>query len=169
MSNLTKIPLTDVLGDNTTSGNVIRVEESWSKDVIQEVGANAQQVVTEFNRDTAIPDAVKKTLERRELQARLRAEGFKPFDNGNGENFNRVIPLLQKPLEHHFFVFRGRKLEYIGSQVLDVTRFEKDISGRFFREWLKKNFPSRKDYDDIVSFDDKQTVKEIVDLLRMCE
>ena len=68
---------------------------------------------------------------------------------------------------YHFFLLSDGKLELIGSKEMDVSKFAKDVSGRFFREWLKKSFPDRRDYDDIVSFDDHTTMKDIVDLLNI--
>ena len=82
-----------------------------------------------------------------------------------------IVPMkVIGPLRHHFFVMstKDKKLDYIGSAEMDTSKFAKDVSGRFFREWLKKSFPDRNDYEEIISFDDNTTLKEIVELLGVC-
>lgn len=144
-----QIPLSDVLGDKSGS---VKIEESWSKYVPEQIGANAP-VEKEFDREKAVMDAIGKTRERR-LNSVLQTPQEKPVQSS-------------EPFCHHFFVFKGRKLEYIGSKEIDTSKFAKDISGRFFREWLKSSFPGRKDYDEIVAFDDNMSMKQFASLVNI--
>ena len=150
MSEITRVPISDILGDRN---GTVRVEESWSKDVPSTVGAEAPVEMTEINREAI----------------------FKTVAGKSGRRLPQTIPSpvhgaqldKRENLNHHFFVLKGRKLEFIGSKELDASKFAKDVSGRFYREWLKGAFPGRKDYEDIVSFDDNQTLKDMAELLEM--
>lgn|SRR3990167_9062697 len=152
MSNIARVPISEVLGDRNSS---VKVEESWSKDVPVEAGASAQPL-QEFDRTKAILAAVAKRKE-----PRPRPEGFEPHSS-----------LQAVSRQHHFFVLNGKKLTFIGSKEMDASKFQKDVSGRFYREWLKKNFPELNgtvDWADIVSFADNQTLKDVAELMGMVE
>ena len=136
-------------------------EASWSEHLPAIGGADAP-VQPEFNRDQAIRAAIAERKEGRRVRPEVIDLPGIPAQAG-------VHTFPGKPTKYHFFVLDGKKMTFIGSKEMDVSRFQKDVSGRFFREWLKKEFPGRKDYDKIVSFDDKTTLKEITDLLGMVE
>ena len=146
------VPLTQVLGDRGKVGNVVKIEGSWSSKVPGSVGAEAK-VIPEFDRETAIIDAVKRRQEGRVVQTEFE---------------DHPLIVLRKGSCFNFFVLKGKTLEFIDSMEMDMKIFSKDVSGRFFREWLKKNFPNRVDYADIVSFEDSATMKEVVELLKVC-
>lgn len=167
MSEIESIPISAALGDRNAD---VKVEESWSKDVPSAIGANAP--VEEFNRTKAIELALRRPSGRRspEPQNLSQAQEMrKSILNGIEDHANLAIIKPFPMLKHHFFVVDGRKMVFIGSKEIDVTKFQKDLSGRFFREWLKKNFPGRRDYDDICVWNDATTLKEITDLLGMVE
>ena len=150
------IPLTQVLGERDKP---VKIEESWSRDVPNALGANVPSIPEIDRSINSIKAAVEATHKLRE--GRMKEANSKP---------GPIVPLkVIGPLHHHFFVLKGKKLELIGSKEMDASKFAKDVSGRFFREWLKKSFPDRRDYDDIVSFDDNMTLKDMVDLLGVCE
>ena len=149
MADRTEIPMSDVLGTG------VKVERSWSEDVPVRVGADAPAEPA-FDRASEIEAAIKR--KREGLQMQMKSE----IQREPG------TPVNPNP-KHHFFVLKGRKLEFIGSHEVEVNLFRNDISGRFFREHLKKVFPGRRDYEDIVSFDGNIKLSEIVKLLELAE
>lgn len=157
MSDIEQLPISAALGERNAP---VKIEESWSKDVPATVGANAP--VEEFNRTKAIELALRRPSGRR-LPEPI---AIRPIaGNFVGGGLGMRVELA--PMQHHFFVVDGKKLVFIGSKEIDVTKFQKDLSGRFFREWLKTNFPGRRDYDDICVWNDLTPLKEITDLLGM--
>ena len=148
MSEITSLPISAVLGDRN---GLVTVEESLSKDLPNDVGANAP--VQEFNRQDAIFSAVKRQSGRRSMTVSVPSPAQTP---------NMAVI---RPSQYHFFVIKGKKLEFIGTKEMPAEKFAKDISGRFFREWLRQSFPGRRDYDDICVWDDNTKLKEITDLL----
>ena len=158
MNEIETLPISAALGERNAD---VKVEESWSKDVPATVGANAP--VQEVNRSQLIAEAIKHRSGRRfpEPMSAVRET------LGSQRYPGKMMEIAST--QHHFFVVDGRKLTFIGTKEIDVTKFQKDLSGRFFREWLKKNFPGRRDYDDICVWNDATPLKEITDLLGMVE
>lgn len=164
MSELSFAPIQTVLGD-PVNGRV-KVEESWSKDLPPEIGVNAP-VVKEIKRDE---DFLKNAVLKTQQSGRRTPKVNDTFD-GKPQN-GKPGPIEctpTQPLMYHFFVIREKSLEFIGTKDMPVEKFSKDISGRFFREWLKKSFPGRNDYDDICVWDDNTNLKEITELLAEVE
>ena len=151
MAERSDIPLSSVLGDRGHMGNVVKVEESWSKYVVPDAGVSVVDDVS-FDREAAILAAAKRRREREANALNVEAHPSPQVKRG----------------QFHFFVLKGKVMDFIGSKEMDASKFSRDISGRFFREWLKKEFPGRSDYSEIISFEDKTTVKEIVELLVVC-
>jgi hypothetical protein len=158
MNEIETLPISAALGDRNVD---VQVEESWSKDVPASMGANAP--VEELNRSKLIAEALKHKSARRSPEPTINPQ---PYHGGPARP---VLSVIAPSTQHHFFVVDGRKLTFIGSKEIDVSKFQKDLSGRFFREWLKKNFPGRRDYDDICVWNDATPLKEITDLLGMAE
>lgn len=155
MAESSEIPISKVLG---VKGGQVKIERSWAEDVPGAVGANAPPV-PEFNRESEILAAIKRRRNPHEVKEWPQLEELKqPAVNG-----------IQALPKFHFFVLKGRKLEWIGSTGMDKSKFANDVSGRFFRGWIEKTFPGRRDYMDIVSFDDNARLKDIVELLEMTE
>lgn len=157
MSEIKRVPIAELLGDPNGS---VKSEESWSKFLPTDAGAAAP--VREFNREKAIQEAIKRPSERRTLKSVVPAG-----------NVASILPprqmqvIREEPAVFHFFVVKGKRIELIGSGECPIEKFERDLSGRFFREWLKKSFPGRKDYDDICVWNDLTPLKEITELLEM--
>lgn len=154
MSEIEQLPISAVLGDRNAP---VKIDESWSKDVPASIGANAP--ITEFDRTRAIMHAVQRPSARRMPEP----VNLKIVQSGSDQSYVEASQM------HHFFAVDGKELVFIGSKEIDVTKFQKDLSGRFFREWLKQNFPGRRDYDDICVWNDATPLKEITDLLGMVE
>ena len=152
MSMRGEVALTDVIGER---GAGVKVEESWSKDV--PAGGAEGGGAVEFNRSEAIMAAV----ERKRNGTWLRTE-----EEAGGVQTQRETARSVSQLQY-FFVFKGGKMDYIGKKEVDLGKFRRDLSGRFFREWLKKEFPERRDYDDVVTFVGGGTVGEMVELMEM--
>lgn len=144
------VPRKDILGDVNTP---VKVEKSWGENLDNKVKAGVV-VSSEFDREAAILKAVE-----------LRKQG--KVIHTEEDNVEKVFDNRQVSLGKifHFFVFKGNTLEYIGSKQMDDLLFKKDFSGKFFREWLKKVFPDRDDYLDIVSFDNTTMLKQVVELI----
>jgi hypothetical protein len=157
MSEITRVPLSEILGDGLTT----KVEESWSKDVPSSYGANAPIEMTEINREKIMQEVAGKSARR---FPRPRTVG--------DEVMERAQLKVITPAEHHFFVVKGKKLEYVGSLTITPEMkaiYQKDLSGRFFRQAIKAKFPGRKDYEEIISLEDTATVGDIAHLMRACE
>ena len=152
MSEITRVPISEVLGDKNGR---ITVEESWSKDVPGSVGANAP--VQEFDRTKAVIEAAKKGSNR------LR------FLDGQAQNHSLELQgsHLPKLSKEHFFYLTGTGLNYVGSYEFDRSKFRNDLSGRMYREWCKKNL-GNVDVESIVSFADNATVKDLVEMVKVC-
>jgi len=156
MSQVTNgIPIDTILGDREKG---VTVEESWSKD-LPATGAGAPEIIADFDREKILLGGVKPSKRRMGGN-----ETFEPAQEGSP----RGGPIQASKL-YHFFAIKGRKLELIGSKPCPVEKFAKDLSGRFFREWLKQSFPGRRDYDDICVWNDNAPLKEITDLLGVIE
>lgn len=155
------IPINDFLG--ARNGGV-QVEESWSKDLPVETGVNAP-IVDEFVRDDKfLDDAVKSTQKLREK----RFEEIKPGPIAGAQHADQTIA----PLNRKFLFFsvnaESKSLVYVGTVQIEAeleARFKKDVSGRFFRECVKKEFPDRTDYFDIVCFQEGFTLKDVADAI----
>lgn len=140
--------LKDLIGDK---GARVKIEESWSKDLPNDSGANAAGVVDPILTEERLNAAVKQTQ-------RLR-----------GERLNAPVlsvlasPVIPQARAYYFFVLDYDKkiLKFLGKCGMNPERFQKDISGRMFREWLKKEFPERRDYEDISAFEVGTKLSEI--------
>jgi hypothetical protein len=154
------ISMKDFLGDREGG---VKVEESWSKDVPPDVGANAP-VEHELIRDENFLDAAVKQTER------LRQQRFEE-NMVQAKAMSLAIPQMQNINNTRNFIFFSihadtKSLEYIGTIGIEPeleARFKKDVSGRFYRECLKKEFPNRSDYTEIVCFNEGSSLKELAD------
>src|SRR3990167_357524 len=143
MSEIEVKPISHALGDRNAP---VKIERSWSEDVPVTVGADAP-IIKELEREQMIVKASGKSGRRAEM-------GQVEVQQTNGNRSQTGVAST-----HHFFVIGGNKLEFIGSKEVDVSKFQKDISGRSYRVWLKTAFPDRTDYDDIVIWWDNFTVR----------
>ena len=150
MATIERIPITEVLGDPAT--DKVKIEESWNKDV----PAGERTVIVEPKRENLIERAIMNPSRRR-------------FPTPTSvELSGRIVPgpiMVMKSNYMHFFSVNGNKFEYVGSCMVDVEKFSKDASGLFLRNWMKKEFPGRRDYDRIACFDDGLTMKEFSEML----
>ena len=132
------------------TGNV--VEESWSKFV---PASDTQE--PEFDRNNAIPSAVKRTLERRARRQEAAAEQAPTAIE------THTIPKPTQSAGKYFFIYKTDKFKFLGKSEEDLSRFQKDLSGRFFREWVKKTF-GIDSADDVVCYDGNITVAEMMEM-----
>ena len=71
---------------------------------------------------------------------------------------------------NYFFILDGKKLEFLGARGVDTQKFAKDLSGRFFREWVKNNFKlSKRDVENVVCWSGSTTIKDVADMLSAIE
>ena len=145
-----EVPISEVLANSKG------VEESWNKFVPISGGAEGNGV-PEFDRGAAIEAAVQM---KRDIRS-----GKIPDPRFEMGVSVPPIPNVVSNIQH-FFVCKDRGMKFIGTKEVDVSKFQKDISGHFFREWVKSVFPDRRDYDDIVSFGDETPLGDIVDLFQ---
>lgn len=146
MSQLETAHISTVLGKYE---DTISIEQSLSKDL----PARKEEVVEEFSREVEIIKNSGKSA-RRFPQPSPQVIPYSPQVNGVSHS--------------HFFILKGKTLEFIGTKEADLSKFKNDISGRFFREWLKKNFELKpKDLENVVCYSDATSMKDIVELLEM--
>ena len=144
MSQLETAHISTVLGKYE---DTIKIEQSLSKDV----PVRKEEVVEEFNREAEIIKNSGKSA-RRFPQPSPQVIPYAPQVNGVSHS--------------HFFILKGKTLDFIGTKEADMSKFKNDVSGRFFREWLKKNFELKpKDVENVVCYNDATSMREVVELL----
>lgn len=153
MSEITRVPISEVLGDRN---GTVNIENSWSKDVPSAVGSDAP-AESEFNRTKAIIEAAKRGSRR--LQGLAETPGILITSPGVG---------IPGKTEHFFELDMNGSLKYIVSLEFDRSKFAKDLSGRMFRDWVKKNVRPV-DIENVVSFPDNALVKDVVEMMRGVE